>query len=93
MSLSAIRYPVSGQTSGLKSTSFLGARAYLDVDDCLHHRVVEQWAHFVEFSVFTGGVHPVGEEDGEKLALGIDPDRSAGEAGMPERVIREILSR
>ena len=35
---------------------------------------------------------PVGEHDDDQVALGIDPHRRPGEAGMPERACREILA-
>ena len=37
-------------------------------------------------------VHAVREQDDEHVALGIDPERRAGEAGVPVRVLAEILA-
>ena len=36
--------------------------------------------------VFAGGMDAIGEQYDEEFALGIDPDASAGEAGVTETV-------
>ena len=41
----------------------------------------------------TGGVHAVGEQDDEHLALGVDPERGAGIAYMSVRAVAQILAR
>src|SRR5260370_40139585 len=58
----------------------------------LHHGIVEGWAHLRDFLVFAGGVDAVGEGYDEELAVGIDPNAGAGEAGVAETVQRKIMA-
>ncbi len=44
------------------------------------------------FSLVARGIHAIGEQNDEKIALGIDPQRSAGEAGVAEAFRREIVA-
>ena len=47
---------------------------------------MEGGAELRYFLVFASGVHAVREQDYEELAVGIDPDARAGEAGVAEGV-------
>ena len=48
--------------------------------------------HFGDFHVFARGMHAVGQEDDENLALLIDPDGGTSEAGVAEGALREKVA-
>ena len=54
----------------------------------LHDGVMYGGTQLADLLVGSCGVHAIGEQDDEKIALGIDPNRSAGESGMADRLRR-----
>jgi len=52
----------------------------------LHDGVVEGWAQLRHLLIFARGIHAIREQHDEDLAVGVDPDASAGEAGVTEAV-------
>jgi hypothetical protein len=52
----------------------------------LHYGVVEGGAELGYLLIFAGGVDSIGEQHYKELAVGIDPDARAGEAGVAEGV-------
>ena len=47
---------------------------------------MEGRAQLCHFLVFARGIHAIREQHYEELAVGIDPDAGAGEAGVTEAV-------
>src|SRR5258708_1300311 len=58
----------------------------------LHDGVVEGWAELRDFLGFARGMDAICEQDHEQLAVGIDPDAGAGEAGVAEAVGGKIMA-
>src|SRR5690606_31313989 len=56
------------------------------VDDCRGQSIVKQRPVAQVGVVIPGWMDAVGKEDGEEVALGIDPKRGAGKAGVAEAV-------
>ena len=54
--------------------------------------VMQRRADLADLFVFAGGIHAIRQENYEQIALGIDPERSAGETGVAETFRREILA-
>ena len=59
----------------------------------LDDRVVERRAHLAYFFIRARGIHAIGEQKNEKAAVGVEPQRSAGESGVAEAMRGEIVAR
>src|SRR5271156_305290 len=79
------------QKTNLRS-ELLGWRGEGGEAQGLHYGVVEGGADLLDLRVFARGVDTIGEEDYEELAVGIDPDAGAGEAGVTEAVCGKIMA-
>src|SRR5215469_10161543 len=55
-------------------------------------RVVNRGTDFGDLMIFARGMDAVGEQHDEKLAVGVDPDAGAGEAGVAVAVRRKIVA-
>ena len=58
----------------------------------LHDRVVQGGPDLLDLRIFSSGMDAIGQEGHEELAVGVDPDASAGEAGVAETVGGEIVA-
>src|SRR5277367_3007670 len=58
----------------------------------LHYGIVEGGTDLLDLRVFSSGMDAIGEEDHEELAVGVNPDAGAGEAGVAEAVGGEIVA-
>src|SRR6188768_2100953 len=69
--------------------SAVSDRERREVDDVAAHMLnYGDWSHTTR----SASVNPVGEHDDYEVALRIDPHRCPGEAGMPERACRQVLT-
>src|SRR3954469_16814897 len=66
---------------------------FLFAIDSFDHGVVKQWPQFFDRLVLAVGPGAIGQQRNRELALGIDPQRSAGVAEMAVRARIKILAR
>jgi len=71
----------------------LGARRRRRIGERAHDGVGDRRPRLADEVVLARGVHAIGQQHEEELAVGIDPDRRAGEAGVAEGVGREQRAR
>src|ERR1700678_487243 len=59
----------------------------------LDNRIVQSRAHLADLFVGARGVHAIGQQDHEKVALRVNPQRGAGKPGVTKAACRKILAR
>src|SRR5438270_5129018 len=75
----------------------IAARRAAEVDsaanaDRLHNHVVNLWAKLPDLFVVAFGMHAIGQQRHGNFLFRIDPDGSAGEAEMADRVLTEVMT-
>ena len=78
----------SDMRSCRKVDSFAAGARPSDFD----HRVMHGGPHGRNLVVFARGIDAIGQQDDEKLAVRINPDRRAGKSQMPETARRKIAA-